>query len=228
MASSTPTEAFAAFPRGNTDPPRSGVQLCYPRHMEEADPLRAAAFAARTGDAAATRELLTAIAPHMLKVVRMVLGREDRDVEDVLQDALVAAIHALPSFRGESTVLHFVRSVAIRRALDHKRSRARRGEHVELAEEMLDASGSPKASVIAARRRAAFRAVLESLRPEQAEAFAHRVLLGDSIEEIAIATGAPVETVRSRLRLAKAALRARIEKDPTLLELSEISDDDSP
>ena len=63
-------------------------------------------------------------------------------------------------------------------------------------------------------------------RPEQAEAFAQRVLFGYSMQEIALQTGAPLDTVKSRLRLAKAALRARIKDDPTLLELSETDDDD--
>jgi DNA-directed RNA polymerase specialized sigma24 family protein len=46
-----------------------------------------------------------------------------------------------------------------------------------------------------------------------------RVVLGRSIEEIAQETDAPVNTVRSRLRLAKEALRLRIETDPSLGEL---------
>jgi RNA polymerase sigma-70 factor (ECF subfamily) len=43
--------------------------------------------------------------------------------------------------------------------------------------------------------------------------------LGHSIEEIAVITNAPVNTVRSRLRLAKEALRSRVEADPRWAEL---------
>jgi RNA polymerase sigma-70 factor (ECF subfamily) len=39
------------------------------------------------------------------------------------------------------------------------------------------------------------------------------------MQEVADATGAPINTVRSRVRLAKEALRRRIEEDPTLAEL---------
>jgi RNA polymerase sigma-70 factor (ECF subfamily) len=39
------------------------------------------------------------------------------------------------------------------------------------------------------------------------------------MQEVADATGAPVNTVRSRLRLAKEALRRRIEEDPALIEV---------
>jgi RNA polymerase sigma-70 factor (ECF subfamily) len=46
-----------------------------------------------------------------------------------------------------------------------------------------------------------------------------RLALGYSVEEIATITCAPINTVRSRLRLAKDALRSRIEADPKWAEL---------
>lgn len=218
------------------DAPASGVRLlagesCYAGPVRTEDPLAELVETALSGDSAATRRLLDAIAPAMLATVRAVLGRGHRDVEDVLQDALVGMMRALPSFRGESTVLHFSRAVALRRALDQRRAFARRGPEEEVNpddERLRDPGGSPAASAVAAQRRHALRAVLSELRPEQAEAFARRVILGSSVDEIARETAAPVETVRSRLRLAKNALRARITNDPALLELSEINDDDAP
>ena len=49
-----------------------------------------------------------------------------------------------------------------------------------------------------------------------------RVVLGWSLEEIAAHTQVPVNTVRSRLRLAKEAMRRRIEADAALVEALEI------
>ena len=43
-------------------------------------------------------------------------------------------------------------------------------------------------------------------------------MIGWSLAEMAEATGAPLNTVRSRLRLGKEALRRRIEGDPALAE----------
>jgi RNA polymerase sigma-70 factor (ECF subfamily) len=63
------------------------------------------------------------------------------------------------------------------------------------------------------------RTLLEELPEIQAETFALRVALGYSMQEVAAATGAPVNTVRSRLRLAREALRRRIEQDPSLSEV---------
>ena len=62
------------------------------------------------------------------------------------------------------------------------------------------------------------RTLLDDLPPEQAEALALRTMLGWSLEEIARASAAPVNTVRSRLRLAKESLRRKIEASPGLLE----------
>jgi RNA polymerase sigma-70 factor, ECF subfamily len=192
------------------------------------DPLVALAEAAARGDAAATRSLLKAVGPAVLGVARAVLGRADRDLEDVVQDSLVGVMKALPTFRGESSFVHFARSVALRRALDQRRSRARRGVTLELDDEALVATeASPDQAALAARRRAVLRELLGELPAEQAEAFAQRVLFGYSNDEIAAQMSAPLETVRSRLRLAKAALRERIQNDPTLLELLETDDDDA-
>lgn len=239
-----------------TKAPRSGIRLvterrtglCYagnvsPEDAPPADPLRALATEARGGDAFAIRRLLDAVASPMLGVVRAVLGSDDRDAEDVLQESLVGVVQALESFRGDSSFLHFARSIALRRSLDQRRKRARRGPEIPLHAEptqddndshprglegdLCSDDQSPAASALAARRRDAFRNLLAELRPEQAEAFAQRVLFGYSMQEIATQTGAPLDTVKSRLRLAKAALRARIQDDPTLLELSETEDDDA-
>jgi RNA polymerase sigma-70 factor (ECF subfamily) len=43
------------------------------------------------------------------------------------------------------------------------------------------------------------------------------------MQEVADATGAPVNTVRSRLRLAKEALAKRIDEDPFLAEALEVA-----
>jgi RNA polymerase sigma-70 factor (ECF subfamily) len=211
-------------------PPRPAkAELCYGEAMTEVgDPLVAVADAARRGDAVATRRLLQAVGPAVLGVSRAVLGRDDRDLEDVVQESLVGVIKALPTFRGESSVVHFARSIALRRALDQRRSRARRGVAVELEDESIPAAGvTPDQSVLAAKRRNVLRCLFAELPPEQAEAFAQRVLFGFSNEEIATQMNVPLETVRSRLRLAKAALRARIQRDATLLEILETDDDAS-
>jgi len=67
------------------------------------------------------------------------------------------------------------------------------------------------------------RDLLIDLPEAQADALALRVMLGWSLEDVAQATGAPLNTVRSRVRLAKEALRRRIEADPSLADQLEVS-----
>ena len=59
---------------------------------------------------------------------------------------------------------------------------------------------------------------------EQAEALGLRIMLGWSLEEVAQAAGAPLNTIRSRLRLAKEALRKRIEAAPELYAALEVGE----
>ena len=78
---------------------------------------------------------------------------------------------------------------------------------------------APLAAAVAERRRVVLRELLTALPEAQAEALALHLMLGHSIEEVAAAAGVPGNTVRSRIRLGKEALRARIDADARLAEL---------
>ncbi|MEQ9325210.1 MAG: sigma factor-like helix-turn-helix DNA-binding protein, partial [Polyangiaceae bacterium] len=66
------------------------------------------------------------------------------------------------------------------------------------------------------------RELLEDLTSGLRETLALRVVLGCSLAEIAESTEVPLNTVRSRLRLAKEAMRRRIEADPALARALDI------
>jgi RNA polymerase sigma-70 factor (ECF subfamily) len=88
---------------------------------------------------------------------------------------------------------------------------------------MPGSNPSPRDETAAQRRKELLRDLLAELPFEQAEALAMRVVLGFSLEEVSEQTGTPVNTVRSRVRLAKERLRSRIEHEPLLLEALEVS-----
>ena len=75
-------------------------------------------------------------------------------------------------------------------------------------------SGDPR---ILARRRLLSQ-LLAEIPEEQASALAQRVLLGLTLEEVAHESGAPFNTVRSRIRMAREALQSRLRARPDLLE----------
>jgi RNA polymerase sigma factor (sigma-70 family) len=181
--------------------------------------------AARAGDPLAVEELLAMLGPPLLRAVRALMGPSHPDLEDVVQDVLIAVVDALPSFRGESTLLHFAIRIATRRTTTARRRSRSVLEWLETfwrKQEPLEAGGaSPGDETLADRRRQLLRALLGEIPEAQAEALALRVALGHSIDEVAIITRAPVNTVRSRLRLAKDALRTRIAADPRWSELWE-------
>jgi RNA polymerase sigma-70 factor (ECF subfamily) len=166
--------------------------------------------------------LLEALAPRMISVARGVLGPSDPDVEDAAQEALIAVLRALPAFRGECSVAHYAARIGVRCCMTMRR-RGRR-ERAVVEESSADAGvvGAPVEPVVADRRRAEIRDLLATLPEAQAETLALRVVLGLSMHEVAVATGAPLNTVRSRLRLAKEALRKKIEADPVLAEALEV------
>jgi RNA polymerase sigma-70 factor (ECF subfamily) len=177
------------------------------------------------GDTAATGALLKALAPSMVRSAQQLLGRSHAELDDVVQQSLIGFVQALPGFRGECSVAHFASRIVARLAVAARRRghamEERRDEEVDV--DALERPESSLDTVDAQRRRTVVRELLDTLPEEQAETLALRVVLGFSLEEVADATGVPMNTVRSRVRLAKTALKKRIEADPRLLETLEVT-----
>src|SRR5690606_20470951 len=99
---------------------------------------------------------------------RQVLGRDHQDVEDTLQEALIGALEALPRFRRDCSVGHFVRRVAFLTALNARRRSQLRGRLAPPAldvdvESLPTRAQSPADQAEAAARRASFCALLDEL-----------------------------------------------------------------
>ncbi len=178
------------------------------------------ARAAAAGEASATRELLSLVWPNAVRVVRGALGASHPDLDDVVQQSLIALLGALPGFRGECHPVGYASRIALRTALKaRKRSKLDASRRELLARLAGDEPEmAPVDDPLEERRRKLLRELLEDLPEEQAEALALRVMLGWSLDEVARATNAPSNTVRSRVRLAKEALRRRIEAWPELVD----------
>ena len=172
--------------------------------------LNDSARAALAGDQIALRDFLRAVAPTVRRICRGIMGREHSELEDAIQDCLVDVARALPQFRFESSVTHYVTKIVMRRAIA-SRQRARDRSKQQAA---LDPNTLPMASVDAMpdARANLVRSLLEELNEAQATALLLRVMLGHSIEEIASITGVSVNTVKTRLRLGKNQLRYWLER----------------
>ncbi len=197
-----------------SDPARgSEAEVLFAQHLAQ----RAAA-----GDLPATQALLRYLTPAVTRVSAGVLGGANPNLDDVVQQVLIAVQRALPAFRGECHPAGYASRIAFRIALRARKTQKLalfRGEMLARLEAEAHPAEPPSAEAEAEWRRRVIRDLLEELPEEQAETLALRVMLGWSLEEVAETTGAPVNTVRSRVRLAKEALRRRIESNPALADL---------
>jgi len=204
---------------GDAAPAKTRPERGVPPAPEPAYELAARAAA---GDLEATQSFLSFVWPSLCRVATGVLGAGHSDLDDAVQQSMIALMRALPAFRGECHPTGYACRIALRVALrvrrGHKRDLTRREQFSQLA---LAGGGHATEGEdgLSGRRRELLRELLQDLPEEQAEALALRVVLGWTLEEVSRATGAPINTVRSRVRLAKEALRRRIETAPQLGEL---------
>jgi RNA polymerase sigma-70 factor (ECF subfamily) len=175
----------------------------------KADPARLEALAREAlGQAPeAVRRFLLAIAPVVGRTCRGVLGPRNSDLEDAIQDSLIDVTRGLPSYRFQGNLIGFVTKIAVRRALASRRRSVARVRHLQLLDDLHHELPVADASVREIERAEVMRDLLRRVRPIQAETLVMRVVLGFSVEEIALATEASVNTVKTRLRLGKNALR---------------------
>jgi RNA polymerase sigma-70 factor (ECF subfamily) len=193
-----------------------------PSAVSESEGMMLARLAAR-GDEVATTRLLRMMAPRARAVVRAIMGAHHPDCDDALQLTLIGFVKALPAFRGDCDPAGYVSTIAVRTAVAARRRARTRESRLAEVEDVSDGGEALGADPAAAQRqKEILRELLGQIPPEQAETLAMRVVLGWSLEEIATYMQAPVNTVRSRLRLAKEAMRRRIEADAALLEELEV------
>jgi RNA polymerase sigma-70 factor (ECF subfamily) len=161
--------------------------------------------AALDGDEIAARDLLTEILPRVRNLVRY-LVRGDEDVDDIAQDALVAVMEDLRGYRGEGRFESWVDRIVAR--LTIARIRKRRffwKRDTQYNSDLMLASGGAAADEYLHRREMV--QMLDDLPLEQRHVLVLHHALDMTVPEMADELGIPIETVRSRLRLAKARLR---------------------
>ena len=164
-------------------------------------------FAAAGGDRGAAQALCRELLPRVRNLVRYLL-RGDSRVDDVAQEALIAVLRGLGTFRGDGRFESWVDRVVARTAfavIRRIRAETQPGEH-----SAVDANADREAAVAGGEAyvvRRELAEALDRLPPDQRESLVLHFAVGMTVPEIADAVAAPFETVRSRLRLGKAALR---------------------
>lgn len=186
------------------------------RFSDEHGRLLAAIYEAKEGYSEGTRCFLEAIAPWVRKTCVGVLGAGHPDLDDTLQDCLLASVKALRNYRFDGDVRHYVTKIALRIAINARRTSAARWRRQDsLRSEAPWADGDAVSAAPAAWSTSEVdlvRRILDHLSSVQSEAVLMRIVLGFSIEEIANMTGVSQNTVKTRIRLGKNALRKDLRK----------------
>lgn len=137
------------------------------------------------------------------------LMRNDRDAEDIVQEAALRAFRFFDSFRGENSRAWFLSIVRNTAFTALKRNRMN-DETVEFDEELHGGQVPPMDAGIALDRahdQQSVRAAIEQLPAEFREAITLRELEGMSYKEIADIAGVPIGTIMSRLARARRQLQ---------------------
>ena len=135
------------------------------------------------------------------------LGVEAGSVDDVVQETFVTAWRSLGTFEGRSQVKTWLIGIAFNHARHALRAQARRGSSQAPLDPQLPSAGAgPDDTVARQQQRQTLLQVLESLPAEQREVFVLMELEGFSAPAVGALLEVPVNTVYSRLRLARAAI----------------------
>lgn len=167
------------------------------------------------GEAAAFNELYRRFRAPLRRFVAK-LSWEQGEADEIVQEVWLAVIRGARSYRPTAKFTTFLFSIAHRRLQDHWRCRGRRDhtlapDPARDPEEIVDDGAPiPEEWVARAELRNALTAAIERLPPPQRAVFLLKAEADLTLEEIAVATGAGVETTKSRMRYAVARLRAEL------------------
>jgi RNA polymerase sigma-70 factor (ECF subfamily) len=176
--------------------------------------------ACRRGERGALDRVFRAHLPLLERLLGRILGNP-ADVEDVLQDTLVAAVRAFAGYGGKAPMESWLARIAVRSAYRHLRRPERRNR---VALELVT-SGDPAEPGQAVDEAAGDSRALERIyhhlagvSPNNRIAFVLHVVEGHSIAEVAVLMGATRAATKSRVFLARRRLVRCANRDPLLRE----------
>ncbi len=140
---------------------------------------------------------------HHLAVFRFLrrMGLPQADAEDLTQDVFLRVVQALPSYEERQSERAWVFRIARNLRLDRWRSAGREPATEPLSEEKVVAIAAARVDALAIEQ------ALARLGEAEREAFVLREVGGLGYLEIAAATGATRDAVRSRIHRARLSLR---------------------
>jgi RNA polymerase sigma-70 factor (ECF subfamily) len=173
---------------------------------------------AAAGDERAWRAIYDQTCQPLFNLLCWQLG--DREAaRDALQEAYLTAYKQLGSFRGEGSLLAWLRAIAIRKGLDWKRHLWRR---LRLRDRLLsepdtrDPRTEPAGDVAFEVERTALWRSVESLSPQQRAALLLHEMEELPLTEVAAALGCAEPTARVHLHRARERMKRMLAEDPAV------------
>lgn len=166
------------------------------------------------GDESAFEQLVTAFESPVYNLAYSGL-RHRQDAEDVVQEVFLRLWRTRGDFRGECSVRTYVMHIAHNVMTDAQRRRTSRAvtdlpddvDDDDAPHRQLADTTDLQAEYIQREREEAVRRAINALEPDTRELIIMRDINGLSYADIAIATGVPLGTVKSRLSRARDQLK---------------------
>jgi RNA polymerase sigma-70 factor, ECF subfamily len=149
--------------------------------------------------------------------MRSLVAGKDRDLDDLVQDAMEQALKSLPSFEGRSKLSTWTFQVCYRTLLKRRRSWGRWFRRFSFSStgELPEPPQVPTTEpTLRKERLQRLQGALAQLPDKKRSVVLLHDLEGHSSEEIAEIVGAKLGTVRSRLRDGRRELLSLLEADP--------------
>jgi RNA polymerase sigma-70 factor, ECF subfamily len=141
------------------------------------------------------------------------------DAEEVTLDVYSQIWRSASGFESQrGTVLGWLTSIARSRAIDRLRSRRSKSQQheVEIVSEQVSPAPSPEDATAAGEQRERVRAALAALPDAQRQLIELACFSGYTHSELALRTGLPLGTIKTRLRLGLSRLRELLAADGEL------------
>ncbi len=184
-------------------------------HQEDLD----LATRAGQGDAGAFNEFYTRYADLLFPFICHLMNGARADAEEIWQDTFLAALRALPGYRGSSRLSSWLCGIARRKVADfHRRTGAAPGTlssfPPEKLLEVMDSGPLPDTVLQDGEARARVVEALLGLPVEYRDALLARYVDGQPVEEVARQLGRSYKATESLLSRARVALREVLGSNP--------------
>jgi RNA polymerase sigma-70 factor, ECF subfamily len=172
------------------------------------DRLRTLLLAGLSGDATEYRAFLKELSAHLRAFLRKRLARLPDDVEDLVQESLIAIHNQRHTYDAGQPLSAWVQAIAKYKLVDFLRRRAAQNQFNEPLDEELEFFSSTDAEASEARRD--LNLLLKSLPDRQRLPIQHIKLEGMSVKECARLTGLSESAIKVGVHRGLKALAARI------------------